>query len=341
MLNRSRRTLAALAAVGLTVGLAACSDNSDDSAGSSDDASLVETEGTFPQTVSTKFGDVTVDEQPTRVVALGWGDAETALALGVQPVGASDWLNFGDEGLGPWMEDSDTGTAGYDSAPEIIQTDDEDFEAVAALEPDLILDVKSSGDEARYDKLSEIATTVGLPDGDADSFLTSPSDQTSMIATALGIPEKGEELNDARAGQYAEITEEHPEWDGQTVSAIGASDTWGVFLEGSARLDPFLNLGFTLNDRISSEDPGPNGFSVSLSDENLADADADVVLAFPIGKDKAEIEDNSAWQRLGATEDGRSFVVPDEISSAISLGSPQAYEFALEQLVPLLEEHSR
>ena len=28
-----------------------------------------------------------VEEEPTRVVALGWGDAETALALGVQPVG--------------------------------------------------------------------------------------------------------------------------------------------------------------------------------------------------------------------------------------------------------------
>jgi iron complex transport system substrate-binding protein len=37
-------------------------------------------------------------------VALGWSDAETALALGVQPVGASDWLAFGGEGVGPWAE---------------------------------------------------------------------------------------------------------------------------------------------------------------------------------------------------------------------------------------------
>ena len=51
--------------------------------------------GAFPVTVSTAFGDVTVEEEPTRVVALGWSDAETALALGVQPVGASDWLAFG------------------------------------------------------------------------------------------------------------------------------------------------------------------------------------------------------------------------------------------------------
>ncbi|MGO3363342.1 MAG: ABC transporter substrate-binding protein, partial [Corynebacterium sp.] len=164
-MNRSRQTLAALAAVGLTVGLAACSDNSDDSAGSSDDASLVETEGTFPQTVSTKFGDVTVDEQPTRVVALGWGDAETALELGVQPVGASDWLEFGGDGVGPWLEGA------YDTSPEIIETLEPGYEEIAALDPDLILDVRSSGEQERYDRLSEIATTVGVPEG-GDSYLT-------------------------------------------------------------------------------------------------------------------------------------------------------------------------
>src|SRR5687767_12081603 len=60
--------------------------------------------GAFPVTVGTAFGDVTVEEEPTRVVALGWSDAETALALGVQPVGASDWLGFGGEGVGPWAQ---------------------------------------------------------------------------------------------------------------------------------------------------------------------------------------------------------------------------------------------
>src|SRR5215218_6023640 len=67
--------------------------------------------GAFPVTVSTAFGDVTVEEEPSRVVALGWSDAETALALGVQPVGASDWLGFGGEGVGPWAEGR------YDEAP--------------------------------------------------------------------------------------------------------------------------------------------------------------------------------------------------------------------------------
>src|SRR5688500_13343978 len=72
--------------------------------------------GAFSVTVSTAFGDVTVEEEPARVVALGWSDAETALALDVQPVGASDWLGFGGEGVGPWA------AGRYDQAPEIIET---------------------------------------------------------------------------------------------------------------------------------------------------------------------------------------------------------------------------
>jgi iron complex transport system substrate-binding protein len=87
--------------------------------------------GAFPVTVSTASGDVTVEEEPARVVALGWSDAETALALGVQPVGASDWLGFGGEGVGPWAEGR------CDEAPEIIETLEPSLEAIAALQDDV------------------------------------------------------------------------------------------------------------------------------------------------------------------------------------------------------------
>ena len=58
-------------------------------------------------TVETMYGPVTVpkpDDGELTVVALGWSDAEVALALGVKPVAVYDWLGFGDEtkGVGPW-----------------------------------------------------------------------------------------------------------------------------------------------------------------------------------------------------------------------------------------------
>nr|WP_293772091.1 ABC transporter substrate-binding protein [uncultured Corynebacterium sp.] len=133
----------------------------------------------LPAAISTKFGDVTIDEAPRRVVALGWADAEVALSLGVQPVGAADWLAFGGEGIGPWV------TEGYGEAPEILGTMELNYESIAALEPDLILDVRSSGDQERYDTLLAIAPVVGILEG-ADNWLTDRSTRLEMIGTALG-----------------------------------------------------------------------------------------------------------------------------------------------------------
>lgn len=219
-LTRATRTTTALiAAATLSIGLAACSDSGDGDGSSNGDgdnsasADLIETKGTFPQTVSTKFGDVTVDEQPQRVVALGWGDAETALALGVQPVGASDWIDFGGEGVGPWVGESSNYETTYEDAPETIDTLEPAFEAIATLDPDLILDVRSSGDQERYDKLSTIATTVGVPDG-GDSYLSPREEQVSMISTALGLAEDGEEINQRYDEMVAQIRKDHPEGGG-------------------------------------------------------------------------------------------------------------------------------
>src|SRR4028119_1584145 len=74
-----------------------------DDTGSSEDAAASSSPsgpGASPATVQPAFGPVEVPEEPERVAALGWSDAETALALGVQPVGASDWLALRGEAAG-------------------------------------------------------------------------------------------------------------------------------------------------------------------------------------------------------------------------------------------------
>src|SRR3712207_6324738 len=130
---------AALLATALVV--TSCGSGDDSGSGTESGGAVSGSSEAFPVTVGTAFGDVTVEEEPARVVALGWSDAETALALGVQPVGASDWLAFGGEGVGPWAEGR------YDEAPEIIETLEPSLEAVAALQPDLILDTRSRSEE--------------------------------------------------------------------------------------------------------------------------------------------------------------------------------------------------
>ncbi|HEY0187369.1 MAG TPA: iron-siderophore ABC transporter substrate-binding protein [Cellulomonas sp.] len=329
---KSTRVAAAVAAVA-ALALSGCS-GTDDSAEPSEDTSTSAStsEGTFPATVETKFGEVTIESQPLRIVALGWGDAETVLSLGYQPVGASDWLAFGGDGVGPWAEGE------YDESPTIIDTLEPSYEEIAALEPDLILDVKSSGDQDRYDRLSEIATTVGVPEG-GDSYLTTGQEQVELIAAALGVPDKGQALLDELDDAFTQARDEHPDWDGQTIAAATrTSEGWGAYIEGGDRVDFLENLGFTQSPTIAALPVASSGFTVDISSEQLDLLDADLIVAFPIYIETTEITDDPQWQAIPAVAAGHSVVIDGDLSSAYSLGTIGAQLYALDNLVPLIED---
>ena len=277
-----------------------------------------ESSDTSGPSVDTKFGSVDVPADPQRVVALGWGDAETALALGVQPVGASDWVEFGGTGVGPWAEDL------YDEAPEIIATMEPDYEAIAALEPDLILDTNSSGEQERYDRLSEIAPTVGVPEG-GDNYLTTMDQQVDLVAEALGKEDEGKSLLDDLDQTFEDAAKDHPEFDGKSVTvAAKTSEGWGAYVEASSRVQ---------SSKI--DESKAEGFSVPVSEENLETLDADVLLTFPIYIPDADVTDDEAYQRIPAVEDGRSLVFTDdmdELRKAFSLNSILSAKYAAENL---------
>lgn len=330
---RRTRTLAlvSLAAVS-ALALSACSSDDAPATGGGVVTSGGATD-TFPVTVDTAFGDVTVESEPTRVVALGWGDAETALALGVQPVGASDWLGFGEDvdGVGPWAQGL------YDQSPEIIGTLEPSYEAIAALEPDLILDTKSAGDQERYDRLSSIATTIGVPEG-GENYLTSFEDQMELVSEALGRSAEGEQLVEQSEQAVEAAADAHPEWDDKTVTAATkTSEGWGAYVEGSERVQLLEELGFEQNPQIAALDPNSSGFSVTVSSEKLDLLDADVIVAFPIFIDTTEITDDAQWQALPAVQAGHDVVIDGDLASAYSLGTSLSRQYALDQLVPLLE----
>ena len=324
------RVLAASLVAALAAGLTACSSGPATTSGPSALATSPGADAAFPATVATKFGDVTVSAKPTRVVALGWGDAETALALGVQPVGASDWLGFGGEGVGPWAKGL------YTTAPTIIGTMEPSFEKVAALKPDLILDVKGSGDQARYDRLKTIAPTIGVPAG-GDSYLTNQQQQLTMIADALGEKAKGEALLKEVTDAFAASAAAHPAWKGKTVSAVTkTAESWGAYIEGSERVTFMQNLGFVQNPKIAALQANASGFSVTLSPENLDQADADAIVAFPIFIETAKLTGDAAWKAVPAVKDGRAVVIDGDLAAAYSLGTTLATRYAIDQLVPKL-----
>ena len=325
-----RRVSIALLAAG-ALALSACSASPDSEETTSPGGGTAAGDLTYPATVDTKFGDVTVEKKPERVVALGWGDAEVALALGTQPVGAADWLGFGGDGVGPWSEGL------YDKSPEILGTMELSYEAVAALKPDLIIDVRSSGDQERYDRLSSIATTVGVPEG-GDSWLATTEQQVTMISTALGQPEKGKEMLQDVDDAYAKAADEHPEWADKTVTvATRTSETWGAYVN-DPRTEFFKNLGFTPSPEIAKLPVDENGWSVSISPEQLDLLDADLLVAFPIFIDTKEITEDAGWKLIPAVADGHSIVIDGELSQAFSLATPTSIIYAIDQFTPLIEK---
>jgi iron complex transport system substrate-binding protein len=327
-----RPSLRGAALLAATVLVAGCGSGD---AGSSGDAAASSSPagsgGSFPVTVETAFGDVEIPEEPQRVVALGWSDAETALALGVQPVGASDWLAFGGEGVGPWAEGR------YDEAPEIIETLEPSLEAVAALQPDLILDTRSPATQERYDALSSIAPTVGQPAG-VGPYLTTWQQQLDLVGRALGREEQADELQAEVEQQFTAAAEAHPEFDGTEV-AVGAytSEGFGAYVRGDTRVDFMEALGFTNEPAI--QDLAGESFFVSISEEQVPLLDAPLTVVFPIFVEASQITDNPLWQSLPSVQQGNALVLEDQtLSNAFSSGSALGTQYALANAVPLFAE---
>lgn len=185
--------------------------------------------GTAPSTssaaplgsVETMFGTVDIPQPADgdlTVVALGWSDAETALALGVVPVAVFDWQGFGvdSKGVGPWA----TSLFG-DTVPTIIDRGDEslNYEQIASLDPDVILNTRSGNDEAEFQRLSEIAPTVYGPAG-TGAYATEWRDQVALVGAALGKKAEATALVTDVDAQITATAAANPGFSGKTVASV-------------------------------------------------------------------------------------------------------------------------
>lgn len=85
-----RRLVAALLAAGLAaVSLARCASGT----GAVSTAATGSRSGAFPVTIPSALGTAVIPAKPERVVTIGWGTADTAVALGTIPAGmeAATW----------------------------------------------------------------------------------------------------------------------------------------------------------------------------------------------------------------------------------------------------------
>ena len=246
----------------VATGCALVSDSDPESSSSSSESPSHSEAGgqAFPVTIDHKFGSTTITEKPVRVVTVGLNEQDALLALGVVPVGTTHW--FGDEpgDIFPWARDA----LGDAPVPKVLDSEQE-FESVAALEPDLIVAMYAGISKDDYRLLSQIAPTLAQPKGYVN-YGVPWQETTRTVGLALGQADEADKLVDDVEALIASQRDAHPEFAGST--AVVATLYEGIFVYGPE--DPrgrlLTDLGFTFPEELT--DVGQDEFGGSISVEN-------------------------------------------------------------------------
>lgn len=316
-----------------------CVDDSD-AAGQAEDSATpggdAAADGAASVTVDdTEFGPIDIEipaDGEMRVVALGWSDAEMALALGVEPVGVIDWQGFGAEnnGVGPWAADE------FTEEPTLIDLVEfePNREQVANLEPDLILSTRSAVSQELYDDLSRVAPMVYAPEG-TPAYGTPWEAQIRQVGQALDRQSEAEDLIVQTCEAIVAAGEEHPELQGlSVVAAAKFGDAYAAYLPGDGRLDLMLELG--MESHTDVEGLADEGFFAEVPAERANVFEADIAVFLPIGFSVEDVENDDLLQSLDVVRDGRSvtYAEDSEVAQALSAASVLSIPVVLDQLVP-------
>jgi iron complex transport system substrate-binding protein len=296
MFRTKRLTAVALV---LAIGLAACSDSSDDDASNgtaaadsvpaetaAPDSAAPDTaapdaaaSSAFPVTISHAFGDTTIDAEPARVVTWGWGSADAAIALGVVPVAIPFQPYGGDEnGVLPWIQEA-IDAAGAEMPAVLPDSGDEvPFEAIAAAKPDVIIAAYSGITESDYDLLSDIAPTVAYP---GEAWATPWKELIEIVGTSLG---KGAEADAVLQGIDDELAAQaaaNPQLAGKTVAAVwDAAGTFYVYKPADPRVEFMLDLGMVSAPAVDQLSTDESTFYFTLSYEELGSLTSDILVSY-------------------------------------------------------------
>jgi iron complex transport system substrate-binding protein len=331
----ARLTASVLAAIVLVV--AACGGGDDGESGSGSEAGLAES-GAFPVTIEHKQGTTEIEEEPERVVTVGFTDQDAVLAFGVRPVGVRDWYGDQPDATFPWARD-ELG----DANPRIVGDGSSiNFEAVASLRPDLIVAIYEDVDEDTYTTLSEIAPTITQSD-EFPQYAQPWQETTRMVGQALGQPERAEELIQGVEEDFARAREEHPEFEGTTAAMAQFGDTSGTYFllhpdDPKARF--LTELGFDIPEQISNAIEEDQSEELSFERLDLVDQDVVVWLAgFESPELVAELQDSPIYQQLDVVREGRDLFLEegvDELGWSTVLSVPAAIEEVVPQLADTL-----
>ncbi|MGY1811306.1 siderophore ABC transporter substrate-binding protein [Blastococcus sp. SYSU D00820] len=268
------RPLAALSlSVTAALALSACGGEAEAGADAGSSATEV--------TVTHAQGETTVPVAPETVVVFDVGVISSLDSLGVEVAGVPDAVF--PESLERYASD-DVAKVGSLFEP--------DYEAVSALEPDLIIVAGRSA--AVYPELAEIAPTVDLTVDNSD-FFASFSERAATLGEIFGQEDEVAERLDALETRIAEVNE----------AAGGAGDALFVMTNAGelSAYGPDTRFGFVYNELgVSAADANltaaDHGDAISF--EYLAETDPDIL--FVLDRDAAIGESGTAAEQVLDTE---------------------------------------
>lgn len=278
----------------------------------------------YPMTIASKFGSATLDEKPLRVVSLDYNGADDLLALGVQPVAIRHWYGDYPQSVWPWAQPLLTTT------PEILKGD-LNFEQIAATDPDVIIALWSGITADDYARLSLIAPVVAVPEGTGD-WEMAWDDRALLVGQVTGTADAAQAQVTAIQDQMTEVRAAHPDWAGKTAAvAYLWSDVPGAYASGDIRPKLLNGLGF-INPPMVDEMVGPDGFTATLSVEDLRPIDGDLIMWLATDDDYTAVQALPARQQLEAVKAGRELFIDAQLSSALSHSTLLSLPFAIDQL---------
>lgn len=236
-------------------------------------------EDAFPVTIEHALGSTTIEKKPERVVTWGWSAQDVVLDLGVTPVGMPFFTyGGGDDGVLPWTEAAIT-ERGLEMPVVLPNTSEPPVEAIAALQPDLILAPYSGITPDEYAQLSNIAPVIAYPQ---KPWFISWQEVVRTTGKALGESEKAEKLVADTSAWLSSEAAAYPELKGMVfANFINRNDGQvSVRVEGDPRVQLFADIGMVPAGEAPGGVPVQNAIAYTLSYENFDQIPAEVLISF-------------------------------------------------------------
>jgi iron complex transport system substrate-binding protein len=255
--------------------------------------------GVFPRTIRHAMGETTLQAKPERVVVLDSGELDSVIRLGLPPIGALDY----DPDLLP-----DYLLEGLADATTVGTLAEPDIEAIAALQPDLILSSKLRHEQL-YESLSAIAPTVF---GERTGVVWKQN--FALHAQALGREVEADEAVREYEERVRELNAALPEAR-PTVSIVRV-------LDDHLRYYQRANFSGTILTDLGLPRPeSQNVDDFALLDQSLEtlgqSADANYIFVSPyLGEQDdfaQEMLSSPLWSSLSAVQEGNVMVVLDDV----------------------------